>query len=154
VRNVRVAILFAAAAWVAACTASPALRQEQTSQGPTIWTADFMRTKPGQQERYLRYLDANWARARRTVLDQGKIRSFRVLVVEQADSAAWDVLLLTEYTDSSARAHAEEIFRPVLDAQKETLIDGLSGRGPDNALKRTVSSTVLKTTTIQGAIER
>ena len=113
--------------------------------GPSVWTADFMRTKPGQLDRYLRYLDANWARSRRTVLAQGHIRSFRVLVTTPTDEAPWDVVLLTEYPDSATHARAEEIFRPVMAAQGETLIDGLSGRGPDNPLKQTVFGTVLTT---------
>lgn len=112
-------------------------------QDQSVWTADFMRTKPGQQARYLRYVDANWARARRTVQAQGGIKSFRVLV--SSDSlAAWDVLLLTEYPDSAAFARAEEVFRPVLAAQGQTLIDGMSGRGPDNELKRSVMSTLVR----------
>lgn len=115
------------------------VRQENQS----IWTVDFMRTKPGQQARYLRYLDANWARARRTVQAQGGVKSFRVLV--SPDSLApWDVVLLTEYPDSAALARAEEVFRPVLTAQGETLIDGMSGRGPDNALKQSVVSHQLR----------
>lgn len=111
----------------------------------SVWTADFMRTKPGQFDRYLKYLDANWARSRRTVLSQGRIRSFRVLTTTPTAAAPWDVVLLTEYPDSAAQANAESIFRPVLDAQGETLIDGLSGKGRDNPLKATVSSVVMRT---------
>lgn len=112
-------------------------------QDQSIWMVDLMRTKPGQQARYLKYLDANWARSRRTVLAQGGISSFRILV--SSDSLApWDVVLLTEFPDSAALARAEEVFRPVMTAQGETLIDGMSGRGPDNALKRTVANTLLR----------
>ena len=101
-----------------------------------------MRTKPGQQARYLRYLEANWARARATALAQGEIRSYRVLAVNES-AAAWDVILLTEYPDSAAYARREAIFQPILDRQGQTLVDGLSGSGRDNPLKTTVLATVL-----------
>jgi len=52
-------------------------------------------------------------------------------------------LLLTEYPDSATQARAEEILRPVMSARGETLIEGLSERGPDSPLKRTVASRLL-----------
>ena len=144
-RRHRASIAAATLVALAAACATPRADEPAPAHGPSVWTADFMRTKPGQLERYLRYLDANWARSRRTVLAQGGIRSFRVLVTQPTDEAPWDVVLLTEYPDSAAHARAEEVFRPVMSAQGETLIDGLSGRGPDNPLKRTVAATVFTT---------
>jgi hypothetical protein len=109
----------------------------------SVWTLDYMMTKPGQRDRYLRYLDANWARSRQTLLNQGRIRSFNVLVRTPTDTAPWDVVLVTEYSDSTSQANAEAMFLPIREAQGETLIDGLSGRGPDNVLKKTVFTHVL-----------
>lgn len=143
-------MIVVAIALVSGCSraATPA-HFTQGGPAPSVWTADFIRTEPGQLDRYLRYVDANWARSRRTVLAQGGIRSFRVLVTSPTESAPWDLILLTEYPDSATHARREGIFRPVMEAQDETLIDGLSGRGPDNPLKTTVASALL-TTAMEG----
>ena len=129
---------------VAACAAPRLPTPAAPRDSASVWSADFMRTKPGQQERYVRYVSANWARARRTALEQGKILSFRVLVAVPDSAGGWDVALLTEYPDSAAYANREAVFRPILDAQGETLVDGLSGRGADNVMKTSIRSTTMR----------
>jgi hypothetical protein len=94
--------------------------------------------RPGSRADYLRFLELNWARARRTALAQGQIRSYRALVAPDT-TPGWQVILLTEYPDSSAYARREEIFRPILDAQGRTLIDG---RGTRELTERVVNRVV------------
>jgi hypothetical protein len=76
---------------------------------------------------YLRFLEANWARARQTAMAQGHIRSYRVLLAPDT-AAAWQVVLLTEYPDAGAYARREAIFQPILAARGRTLIDGKGTR--------------------------
>jgi hypothetical protein len=75
-------------------------------------------------------------------LEGAAIRSFRVLVTEPTAEQPWDVILMTEFPDSATYAAREAVFRPVMDAQGQTLVDGMSGSGPDNPLKTTVRSAV------------
>jgi hypothetical protein len=94
------------------------------------WVAmDAWRTKPGEQVRYLRFLDANWRPARAEVAALGEVLAARVVVVPDsvANELGWDVLLVTTYRDSTAWARREETFRPVLARRGLTRIDG---KGP------------------------
>lgn len=84
---------------------------------------DFVRAKPGQLARLVRYYEENWGRARATVIKQGGISGYLMLV--RADSLdEWDIILQTEYPDSAAFARREETFAPVLAAMGRILVDG------------------------------
>ena len=114
---------------LAACRPAPPAVAVARSEGGarSVWSADFVTVRPGQRADYLRFLELNWARARRTALAQGQIRSYRALLSTDT-TAGWHVILLTEYPDSAAYARREEIFRPILTAQGRTLIDGRGTR--------------------------
>jgi hypothetical protein len=92
-----------------------------------VWSADFVATRPGEKERYVRFLEANWVRARRTARAAGHIMSYRVLAAPDS-TAGWDFVLLTEYADSGTYARREAVFQPILDAQGLTRIDGKTSR--------------------------
>lgn len=122
----RVLLVFSILLAATACRSVPAARSS-TSPPDAVWSADFVTVKPGMFGDYLRFLEANWARARRTALAQGHIRSYRVLTAPDT-AAGWQVILLTEYADSAAYARREAAFRPILDAQGRTPIGGRSTR--------------------------
>jgi hypothetical protein len=125
---------------VAACRpAPPPPAVAPTDVGArSVWSADFVTVRPGLRADYLRFLELTWARARRTALAQRQIRSYRVLLAPDT-TPGWQIILLTEYPDSSAYARREEIFRPILDAQGRTLIDG---RGTRELTERLVNRVV------------
>ncbi len=114
---------------LAACHPAPpgVLVAPANAGARSVWSADFVTVRPGLRADYLRFLELNWARARRTALAQGHIRSYRALVAPDT-TPGWQVILLTEYPDSASYARREEIFRPILDAQGRTLIDGRATR--------------------------
>ncbi len=111
---------------VAAVTAvalSPSVSRLAQAPRPHVVSVDFVKARPGERSRLIRYYQLNWTRARVTVLARGEIVDFRMLV--RADTGTrWDVALETTYADSSAYARAEAIFQPVLAAQGVTLVDG------------------------------
>ena len=131
-------MLFVTSATIGACTrAAPSTTNHAvvsdtpaSSRGPSVWSVDVMTVRTGERESYRRFLDANWARARRTARDRGEIRSFHALFTPDTSStgAGTQVILLTEYPDSAAYARREEIFQPILTAQGRTLIDGKATR--------------------------
>lgn len=100
------------------------------SRGPTVWSVDLMFVRAGDRESYRRFVEANWAKARRTAQARGEIVSYHALFTPDtsASGVGTRVLLMTEYPDSAAYARREEIFRPILAAQGRTLIDGKSTR--------------------------
>jgi hypothetical protein len=102
--------------------------------GTPVWSVDFVTTKSGEHDRYLRFLEANWVRARRTARASGHILSYRVLTASDS-SAGWDVALLTEYADSLSYAQRESAFGPILAAQGLTRIDGKGPRDLTSSIK-------------------
>lgn len=109
-------------------TSDPAQSPVVASGGPSVWSADFVTVRPGEHDRYRRFVEANWVRARRTARERREIRSYRALFTPDNATAGWHVILLTEYPDSAAYARREEIFQPILTAQGRTLIDGKATR--------------------------
>jgi hypothetical protein len=99
-----------------------------TTGGPSVWSVDFMTVRPGEHDRYRRFLEANWAKARRTARDRGLIRSYRALFTPDTATSGFHVILLTEYPDSAAYERREDIFQPIFTAQGRTLIDGKATR--------------------------
>ncbi len=79
----------------------------------SVWSVDLIRTLPGQQAEYLRNIEANWAGARRIARGRGDVLSYRALVAPPDSARGWDVLLMTEYADSTAWANREAIFEAI-----------------------------------------
>lgn len=82
----------------------------------SVWAVDLVRTLPGQQAEYLRSIKANWADARHLAQVQGAVLSYQALAAEPDSAKGWDVMLMTEYADSTAWAQREKIFRAIFES--------------------------------------
>lgn len=103
---------------------NPSPAAAQAPPEPHFVDVAYVRAKPGELPRLVRFYQLNWARSRRTLQAQGAIVSYHLLV--RADTTGhYDIELHTEYPDSASYARREEIFRPVMAAQGRTLVDGL-----------------------------
>lgn len=101
------------------------------SQNPSgVWAVDFVKTKDGHFDDYLKFIEANWATARKEAQKQGYILSYRVLILPS--NPEWDVLLITEYANMEKYEAREENFRKVFEKIRQskgpTLINGLGAR--------------------------
>ncbi len=87
----------------------------------------FLRAEPGQRERLVRFLDANWLAMDRVAVARGLFVEARLVEArdEGAADPAWDVAVAVTYRDAggyeSVRAQFEEIRR----AHAKVLVDGL-----------------------------
>ena len=79
----------------------------------TVWTVDLVSTMPGQQAEYVRSIEANWSSARAIAVERGAVLSYRALVTSPDSGFGWDILLMTQYTDSTAWANREGIFEEI-----------------------------------------
>lgn len=79
----------------------------------SVWTVDLVYTLPGQQAEYLRNIEANWAGARRLARQGGAVLSYRALVAPPDSLRGWDILLMTQYADSSAWSEREATFEAI-----------------------------------------
>jgi hypothetical protein len=111
---------------VAACALAPmrAVLSQAGASPQAVVALDFVRAKPGERARLIRFFESNWAAVRATLLPRNVgVVGYRMLV--SADTAsAWDVVLETIYADSAAYERREQIFQPVLAARTKILIDG------------------------------
>ena len=104
--------ILAALVFVAGCVETSPEQAVSPESDPTnsVWTLDLVRTLPGQQAEYLRNIEANWANARRIAYERRAVLSYRALVAPPGSARGWDVVLMTEYVDSTAWANREAIF--------------------------------------------
>ena len=100
---------------LAGCFEAPPEQTASTEPETTtsVWSVDLIRTLPGQQAEYLRNIEANWAGGRRIARERGAVLSYRALVAPPDSVRGWDVLLMTEYADSSAWSQREAIFEAI-----------------------------------------
>ncbi|MDX2062171.1 MAG: hypothetical protein SFY70_03855 [Bacteroidia bacterium] len=101
----------------------------QLAQAQHVYNYVYVKTLPGRQAQYLRFIQANWAPARQALTATGDVVSSQVLV--NPDSTQfWDVLLITVYPNPTIFAKREEIFRAYFSTQNggPVLPDGLKPR--------------------------
>lgn len=96
----------------------PVERTEYTSSDTagSVWSIDLVRTNPGLQDVYLDNIRDNWAQARAIGTNQGALKSYRALAAPQDSTRGWDVILMTEYSDSTAWADRESIFADIFES--------------------------------------
>jgi hypothetical protein len=88
------------------------------TSGPSVWTVDLVRTLPGQQSAYVSSIEANWNSARSIAINRGAVLSYRALMASPDMSRGWDVMLMTEYADSTAWEDRERIFEEIFSSSE------------------------------------
>jgi hypothetical protein len=83
-------------------------------QRPTIWAMDFVKTKDGHFDDYLKFNEANWRKARDEMKKQGTVLSYKVLTMPSAAQDEWDVLLMTEYADMKMYEAREKSYQDAI----------------------------------------
>jgi len=79
-----------------------------------ILTMDFVQVKNGKHQEALYFYENNWKVYRDIALQKGYIQSYR-LVTTAADSLAnFDIILITEYADSTHLNASEERFQHII----------------------------------------
>ena len=111
---------------VAIVTVSVASAAAQNANGG-VWTIDFIKTKAGQRDNYLKYIRENWAEYRRMLRDTGKIASYQVFSLPPGETTAqWDILLVTEYPNKEIYDQREALFTEVFKIRPVASVGGIS----------------------------
>jgi len=113
-------------AFVACLAVSPAAVADHRE---TLLAADFVKTKEGHFEDYLRFLKANWVSARKEARKQGYVGSYRILTIPS--DGEWDVVLMTEYPTMERYNAREQNFKRIFERLRPNgpiLINGLGSR--------------------------
>lgn len=99
-----------------------------TLRAEPIVTVDLVRTLPGQQADYLRFVEMNWLRARAEGVRRGFVSDYEVLL-RDAQVDGWDLMLRTTYPDAAAHAARETNFAALF-ATPEFAMQRVDGKGP------------------------
>lgn len=87
----------------------------------TITTIDFVKIKNDKRQETLFYYENNWKVYRDIALEKGYIKFYKLLTTSADTSANFDLILITEYADSSQFKLSEERFQQII---KETRPNG------------------------------
>ena len=87
---------------------------QQVSPKNTVLAIDFMRTLPGEQADYLKFVEQNWMAAREEAKKQGYVAGYEV-IVRSPETEDWDVMLITEYVDAETHQRREAIFEAMFE---------------------------------------
>lgn len=108
----------------AACSTDSASPPEEVgSGGAAVWSVDLVRTLPGAQADYIRSIENNWAGARELARERGAVTSYRAFVAPQDTARGWDVILMTEYADSTAWANREDVFQAIFSSPEFVAVE-------------------------------
>lgn len=65
------------------------------SEGP-LWQVQFIRTKPGMSELYLKNLSEGWIKEMKAAKDAGYIMDYKIFEAQPASENDWDLMLVYE----------------------------------------------------------
>ncbi len=89
----------------------------------TVWAVDLVTTLPGQQATYIESIKTNWANARRIAKARGSVLSYRAFAATKDSTRGWDVMLMTEYSDSTAWSNREPIFQAIFESEEFVFVE-------------------------------
>lgn len=87
----------------------------------TIKLIDFVKIKEGKRNESLYYYENNWKVYRDIALEKGYIKSYQLLSTVTDTLANFDLMLITDYSDSTQVKLSEERFQQII---KETRPNG------------------------------
>jgi hypothetical protein len=129
-RPLRSLLRFAAIFGIALLTIAVDLRAESDPQPSRIAGSDrvaveltFLKAKPGERERLVRFIELNWFEMDRIAAGQGLMRDYRVLETG-TDEGAWNVLVEVTYTDERGYAGIVDTFEAIRKAHRSMAVGG------------------------------
>lgn len=81
---------------------------------PSVTIVDLVKVTPGYEKEAIFYYEQNWKLYRDIALARGVIKSYRVLLLHEAEKDSFNLMLITEYADSAAYHAGEKRFEPIL----------------------------------------
>jgi hypothetical protein len=105
-------------------TGQTAVAQQPYNDGP-IWRLSFMRSKPGQQENYLKNFRDRTLPAMVEEKKKGIILDYKILInTKKADPQDWDIIIAYQFRDQAAY----DAFVPINDEIETRVVGGPEGR--------------------------
>jgi len=100
----------------------------QAQQSHAVSIIDFVKIKEGKTAEALYFYENNWKLYRNIALGKGFIKGYKMLTTKADSIANFDLVLVTEYTDSSQYNQAEARFNDIIKQERPNgpkLLNGL-----------------------------
>jgi hypothetical protein len=122
----------AAAAALSLALPLPTLAQDSSYTPGSVWFFSNVQVEPGQFERYMDYLAANWKKVQELGRKEGVIVSYHVLSVNAPRNGEPDLVLAVEFKDYRSNAEQQAFQKKVeamlaADARKQDVAAGERG---------------------------
>lgn len=88
------------------------------SHAQTVLVMDFVKIRNGKEAEALFFYENNWKLYRDIALEKGFITAYRLEKTTADSSASFDLVLITEYADSSMYRKSEDNFRAILSTSR------------------------------------
>jgi hypothetical protein len=89
--------------------ALPMLAQSKPYHDGSVWEIQYIHVKAGMEDRYARYLAADWKREQEAMKKAGYVLSYKALTTESHNPMDFNVILMTEFKDlASMEANADK----------------------------------------------
>ena len=111
IRASLLSVLVAAVALFSLSAAAEA--QERPYTEGSVWDVTLVKTKPGQYEGYMADLSKVWKRFNDEAMEQGIVKSYKILSAPAATPDDWDLILMVEYPNMATFDDASEKFDPI-----------------------------------------
>lgn len=79
-----------------------------------IWIIDYIKFKPGKEKEALYFYEQNWLVFREAAKKEGFIKSFELVHIKNQDPRLFNLMLMTEFADSSSFKAMEKNFQKVM----------------------------------------
>jgi len=121
-RPIRSAVLSLVVAAVTVVSSTSALEaQERPYTEGSVWDVSFVKTTPGHYEDYLADLSRVWKAFNDEAMEQGIVKSYKILTAQAAMPGDWDLILMVEYPNMATFDDASEKFDPIAESVIGTL---------------------------------
>ncbi|MGN6151092.1 MAG: hypothetical protein ACTHOH_03665 [Lysobacteraceae bacterium] len=104
----------------------------------------FLKSRPGERDDLIRFIEANWFAMDRIAVAQGLMRDYRLLEASD-DAGDWDVVVEVTYRDERGYAGVTEAFERIRAAHRTVTVDGqdrLAAFGKIVASRRTLTRAI------------
>jgi hypothetical protein len=88
---------------------------EPYTEGP-VWLVNYVQTKPGMYDRYLKDLSTHWVKMMREAKKEGIIMDFKLLTANRTSETDWDLMMLVEIKNYAVLDGIDKRFEAI--AQK------------------------------------
>lgn len=107
-----------------ACTVNVSAQTDRPYTDGPLWMVQFVHTKSGMTDQYLKNLSAGWIKEMRAAKDAGLVMDFKILSAQPASENDWDLMLMFELKNYAVldgmREKMDAIDKKVFGASEET----------------------------------